>query len=196
VPLMDATWSPSQSMYAGYAYDRFMEDLLRFLAPWIEDPWRQPSRTATMLLLGLLTGVVMPFTFVLLPHTLAKAQVRHAHLVRIVAWWMVALPLVTVVPSVLYSLLVLLAWVDSTYFHAPTYQEHTLIERYSENLDLFTLGVLMLWTGLWWRTALERYLRLPTPWSITLAMLTIAFLISLGLCMLEPGMRYHIALRV
>jgi hypothetical protein len=151
------------------------------------------------------TVVLMPATFLLLPQTLARRQIRHRHLWRLAVYAVIPLPLVGVwmaLPSYLHALSYALislraaAWRADTVglngFEWARHDSGSTLSRFIDLLDLIVqrgirpdggalgvvfVGVLtLLWLWSWWHLAAARYLRLPRTGFDTFLLLIVGLL--------------------
>jgi hypothetical protein len=113
--------------------------------------------------------LIMPFTFLLLGTTLARATVRFVHLVRIttiqltsvIAWQITYLTIATLC-EIAYQLTHLVA-----------------LEKFSDLLDAAVwpfLLVVLLWHVRFWWMAVKRYLKLPHAFWVSLLLTVLSFL--------------------
>jgi hypothetical protein len=183
-----------------YEYEIAMERAQFFLMPWAgRDRWSDEGLYVFMVI-ALMAQAGIAFTFVLLPTTLKRAKVIPSHLARIAAWSFVGLPML---PSILALGVIVVEAVDaaSTYFRSPSPPPtapsgtELFLDWVARHQFALNLGVVALWTVVWWGFALGRYLKLPRPWAIALAMFTISVLAATLVCLMVPEWRYAIAVR-
>jgi hypothetical protein len=204
VPWLIGDNAGGRSQYIGYAADRATEQVQTYLTPWAADPqydWSYGFDGSSMtpggvLILPLLVQLLMPATFILLPQTLRKSRVLPRHFVRIAAWSFVALPLLLSVQSLFRLTIDAVGWGWSLVGMADSDVFDWASEAWVHTHWWLLLTILTGWTFAWYGWALGRYLKLPTPWLITLAMFSIAFLLSFLICLLLPGIWYDIVLHV
>ncbi len=142
-------------------------------------PYGIPSITqflSTTDVVVLLSGVLMPAMFLLLPVTLRQCRVRPSHVLRVMLYvtpWimLVSNPLMSVVARVLNalnwkfggSLPIDLGWIVTTF---------------DERLAIVVIPACGVWLLLGWGFACARYLRLPRPWAVAASLAAISTMAS------------------
>jgi hypothetical protein len=151
------------------------------------------------ILLGLLSISAMPAAFMLLPVTLSKAKVRTIHLVRVMCYSFIWLPMIWFIftgPSVLNSTLDKNQWflgrvytwgggqVPQTPWQASfTYlmdKKDAIVGTFVDYEYAITIVVVLSWNVLWWWFAAKYYLRIPRPLLVSILLMilsTLAFMV-------------------
>lgn len=125
--------------------------------------WRVPEKAVARIPVTLvLTIVICPLSFLILPYTLRRARVRRTHLARIGILSGPIVPLLLVPAWLLAGLAV-----NAGYAYAVS------------STAICALG----WAFLlmWWGAACQRYLHLPTPWFVANVMVVLSTLIAMAL---------------
>lgn len=173
-------------------------DLCLFvLAPWF--PGRlAPGLALPFLILAVLFQAMVPFTFLLLPDTLRQSHVRRVHLVRVGVWSWVALPVLLNVLPLFFVVGRTLYWISGLLSVNDIFRDCAVAAygAWDEWSDAVIVLLFVGWSFTWWRQAIKHYLKLPTPWLITVSMTIIALLAASTVCLLVPATREYIAYRI
>lgn len=157
---------------AEWHYSSSLNSISQFIAP--------------MELIALLTFLIVPLTFSLLPITLRRARVRRAHLARIWAYALVWMPLAFGAPVLLKQTLTLADFIVR--FAGRTWPWFSIaLDQVYRNSSWFTLAAAGIWCVLWWSLAARRYLRLPHAPAIGLVMTALAMLLVTLAMFIYPG---------
>jgi hypothetical protein len=132
----------------------------------------------------LLTLAIMPAAFLALPVSLRRARVRRIHLLRIWAYGFVTLPAVFLLPVAIQAL----ARFTDTACSIFTPRFSALLTSQLEPWHSESItGLGFVWTFLWWTAAAGRYLKLPTPAAVGLAMSVLSTLLAVAVICAFPG---------
>lgn len=115
---------------------------------------------------------LMPVAFLVLPQTLRRASVRYSHVIRIAAYSMAGLPVIT------------LLTMAGSFFSNPAGTRWWWSGGLRIYDLLFPLGAIMpiatvAWLSVYWSAACRRYLKLPHCYGIIAATMLIALLASI-----------------
>jgi hypothetical protein len=127
-----------------------------------------------------LVTAMIPLTFVALPESLRACRVRRRHLVRILAYSLVPLPLLLMFP--LWADLLVEWWASRAGYWS-------VQERVSNSLSWVQMLLAVLWQLLCWRAAVKHYLRMPHASGVALATTFIAAQIAAIVLLLTAGAR-------
>jgi hypothetical protein len=180
--------TPSGRSYWSYFPDDPFEALLFALYPFGHHDWswgglRLTDAIRPLELIAVGGLLVMPLTFVCLPQTLRRANVRKRHLLRIGAYSLVWFPVpATAAAALAFSI----EQLDRVL--APTFGSLYWIDRWTRaGMSWAVLVMTCLWLAVWWAFAAGRYLRLPHAPAIGVAMTVIAMLAAALLTLIFPG---------
>jgi hypothetical protein len=134
----------------------------------------------------LLFLMLVPAAFFLLPRTLATCSVRKPHLVRAWSYSLVLAPVALGLPLVLKTVMGLVYLVDMR-VNGPRPFLMGIGVWVFRNPVAIDVGVLLVCGILWWGCAAKAYLRLPRPWLVGGAMVTVAMLLSVLAVASMPG---------
>lgn len=136
----------------------------------------------------MMSAVLMPAMFLLLPATLRRCRVRSAHLIRIMLYaspWIMLFA--TSLISVLAPALNALNWKLSGSFSIDLDWIVTMLE---DRLAIAVIPACGVWLLIAWGFACARYLRLPRPWGVAASLAAISIMASmLIVIMVWPGAR-------
>jgi hypothetical protein len=139
-------------------------------------------------LVSVLTAVLMPLTFVLLPRTLRQARVRRIHIARVWAYGLIWIPAAIFVPRLLVWLSAFAVDALGTMQSAQPYLTFAWLEEMClQHKDAISLGAVSVWLLAWWSYAAGRYLKLPHAPAIGFCMLVLSLVLAVGLLFLFPG---------
>ncbi len=129
------------------------------------------ERPPTVVLTCLLTMLLTPAAFLLLPETLKRARVRRAHLIRIGLYLMPSFVVSLMLPAIVYNArgAISRATASAVPFRAPLTDA------------AIVLSITTLWCIVWWWFAADRYLRLPRPLVLASVRSVVAMLAAITL---------------
>lgn len=134
---------------------------------------------------SVLIVVLMPIAFLALPHTLRRAKARRAHLLRIAAYSIIALPLVLALPGVIDAMV---QFGDSAGF-IPGGSRIARLNRFLYSRGkLWVFVTVLAWLWVWWCFASRRYLRLPQPYIAATAAAMVAGSAAFTAGLMLPGL--------
>lgn len=129
---------------------------------------------------------ITPATFALLPETLGAAKVRARHLIRAAGYELPALLTLATLPYMTPDLLTVSQTLAVAFGTSIPFTTTVPIELAMETYGWRTTGLLMVaWHAWWWHWACKRYLLLPRPTSVALAMCLVAILAALVVIVLS-----------
>jgi hypothetical protein len=152
----------------------------------VRDAWSPVWSTVHPLALAaLLTFVLMPLSFLLLPVSLRRAKVRRAHLVRIAVY---ALPLWILLCDlpVLSMACIEIAGEASTEL-GWRWDRSAALDFIATNRWRYLLAATVLLLALWWWQAAKHYLKLPHTLLVALLMAALSAALATVAILLTPG---------
>jgi hypothetical protein len=136
-------------------------------------------------LLACLATLLIPVAFFALPQSMRACRVRRGHLVRVLAYSAVPIPLLLIAATGLGML-----W-DWGFYGRGGYWR--MYETVSHALPWLQALLVFVWQVVWWHAAVRHYLRMPHAWAVSVAITLIAtlaaavpVLITMGRAVLAP----------